>query len=225
MSLIELLSRLKLPLTPKVFETGKDSYRVPELTGRHYYQPIEIANKLQHTASTLIKDPNSSLYPRYMMREILLMDEMFQLFEDLPEGEYIESDQQIKLSRGGNGITVTYKDLHENLRRKISVSWFRKGKEDRFTDCYVLDQFAINEKLITTVENGYKTFGYTGQYGYTMETRERLVSNSIDRKIYCHYGIYSHDGTPFSVPQSWSLCSFRQNVKTGSLPSSTLNNS
>ena len=229
MSLFELLLRLKPAQSPKVFIKDKASYRVPELTGTHQCKPIEIANILQHTAVTLINDPNSDLNPRYMMREILLMDEMYRLFEDLPEGEHTEADGQIKLSRGGNGIAVTYedtnKDPYKNPRRKISVSWFRKGKEGRFTDCHVFDQFASNEKLISTVETGYESFGDTGRYGYRMEMRERSVSNSVDTITHRHKGIYSHDGTPFSVPQSWSLCSFRQNVKTGSLPSSTLNNS
>ena len=214
MSLTELLLRLKPAPSPTVFIKDKASYRVPELTGIHYCKPIEIANILQHTADALINDPNSSLNPRYMMREILLMDEMYRLFEDLPEGEYIESDQQIKLSREENGITVTYedpdKDPHENQKRKISVRWFKsEPKTERFTHCHVLDQFMTDGKLVRSVVTGYEEFGNTignvRGFNYCtemIEMSESLESSSVDKRIRYHKGRYSHDGTPLSVSQS-----------------------
>jgi len=214
MSLTELLLRLKPAPSPTVFIKDKASYRVPELTGIHYCKPIEIANILQHTADALINDPNSSLNPRYMMREILLMGKMYKVFNDLPEGDFTEEHGKIQLSRESDGITVTYedpdKDPHENQKRKISVRWFKsEPKTERFTHCHVLDQFMTDGKLVRSVVTGYEEFGNTignvRGFNYCtemIEMSESLESSSVDKRIRYHKGRYSHDGTPLSVSQS-----------------------
>jgi len=206
MSLIELLSRFKLPPSPAVFVKDADYYRIPELSGRKNCQPIEIANTLQHTAQALINKPTSSLSSQEDIRKVLLMKRMYKVFIELPEGEYVDLEEKMQFRRESCGITVAYADQN----RRIQIRWFRNGDsetEGQFTHCQVMDESLDNDHLAKCLNTDYQEGDLSresGGYTYKMN----VVRNSGDQpdgeKIYAHHGIYLESGKPCSVFQSRS---------------------
>ncbi len=204
-----------------------DCYKIPELKGQHEWSPIEIGNALQQKASIVMFDANRILDSRADMQQALLMDSMVEVYRDIPYGEYTEFYRNIRVFRMKGGIDVIYKDPNRHIMAKWSEFGIR-GVTVQFTRFKLIDRFFNNGELIQCIDTSYKDCGINRGYRYSMQTVQRFgndFNEEVIEEIHCHQGIYSDDGIPCSVPQSWSLCPTSHNVIIGSFPSSTLNNS